>query len=285
MESSLLAKAACAAVLLFGSTAAFALGAEQATPTPAPTASAAPDPCGSILSIVSRPSVTSAVCTVRPHHFEVESGWNNTITTGNGGGNLGSYGVGAVRFGTGDPHFEFLVEPPTKYPSTATSPTANAWGDSGFGLRKELGYTSNWLWGVNGIVTVPTGSRAYSAGGTQFTGNFNWAYTVTPIIGFAGTLGFNQLRAFNAAGASQPYFAFIPTLEATATLPGPSQLFAEYAYYSQAGIGLGSKALVDFGYMHTFGPHLVFDVEYGDWVTTLAGARQHYVGAGLSFMN
>ena len=253
-------------------------------PTPSPTTSPVANPCGSILSIVSRPAVTTTVCTVQPHHFEVESGWNNTITIGNGAGHLGSYGIGAIRFGTGDPRFEFLVEPPTKFPSPAGSPTANGWGDSGFGLRELLGYTANWCWGVNGIVTVPTGSRAYSAGGTQFTANFNWTYAVNPVIGLAGTVGFNQLRAYSTVGVSQPYFTFIPTLEATATLAGPSQLFAEYAYYSQAGIGVGSKGLVDFGYLHTFGPHLVFDVEYGDF-TTVAGAHQHYVGAGVSFMN
>lgn len=284
LESSLLAKVACAAVLLFSGAAASALGAEPTTPTPAPTASPAADPCGAILSIVSRPSITTAVCTVRPHHFEIESGWNNTVTTGNGAGNLGSYGIGAVRFGTGDPHFEFLLEPPTRFASSGGGPTANGWGDSGFGLRKELGYTSNWLWGVNALATVPTGDRAYSAGGMQFTGNFNWAYTVNPVIGLAGTLGFNQLRAYDVTGTSRSYFAFIPTLEATAALPGPSQLFAEYAYYSQTGIGIGNKGLLDVGYLHDLGPHVVFDIEYGDF-TTVAGAHQHYVGAGLTFMN
>lgn len=176
------------------------------------------------MSIVSRPSITTAVCTVRPHHVEVESGWDNTTTTGAGGGSLGSYGIGAIRFGTGDPHFEYLVQPPTKYVPPSGTSTTNTWGDAGFGLRKELGYTSNWLWGVNGVVTVPTGGSAYTAGGMQFTGNFNWAYTVNPVIGLAGTVGVNELRAYNASGTSQSYFAFTPTLETTATLPGPSQL-------------------------------------------------------------
>jgi hypothetical protein len=274
-------------VLLFCSTAAFARGTQQPSPSPSPspTPIAVSDPCGSILSIVSRPAITTTVCTVRPHHIEVESGWNNTTTTGAGGGNLGSYGVGAIRFGTGDPHFEFMLEPPTKYASLDGKTTANAWGDSGFGLREELGYTSNWVWGINGIVTVPTGVRAYSAGGMQFTGNFNWAYAVNSVIGFAGTFGFNSLRSFNPMGVSQSYFAFVPTLEATAALSAPSQLYAEYAYYSQAGAGLGSKEVIDAGYLHDLGPHLVFDIECGESPTTLAGQREHYVGAGLTFMN
>jgi len=273
-------------VLLFSSTAAFVQAADQAppSPSPAPTASAPADPCGSLGSIVSRPSFTTAVCTVRPHHFEVESGWTNTTTTGTGGGNVGNYGIGAIRFGTGDPHFEWSVSPPTDFPKlTQTGP--KGWGDTAIGARKELGYTSNLLWGVNTVITLPTGTHAYSAGGPQYTGNFNWSYTANSVLGFAGTFGFNQLRAYNASGVSQSYFAFIPTLEATASLPGPSQLFAEYVYYSQAGIGLGSKNLFDFGYSHAFGPHLIFDIEYGESPTLLNSQRQSYVGAGLTFMN
>jgi hypothetical protein len=274
-------------VLLFCSTAAFAHSAEQSSPapSPSPTPSLPADPCGSILSIVSRPAISTTVCTVRPHHFEAESGWNNTTTTGPGGGNLGTYGVGAIRFGTGDSQYELIVLPPTKYPSRTGEPISNTWGDSGLGIRDELGYTSDWLWGVNGVVTVPTGSRQYTAGGTQFTGNFNWAYTINSVLGLGGTFGFNQLRGYNASDVSQPYFAFIPSLEATATLPGPSQLFAEYVHYSQAGIGLGSKTLFDYGYSHVFGPHLLFDIEYGESPTLLGRQRQHYIGAGMSFMN
>lgn len=288
MEPKIITKAVSAAVLFVCSMAALAKAAEQAAPSPmpvpSPAASAPADPCGTILSIVNRPVVTNTACTVRPHQFEVESGWNNTITTGQGSSNLGSYGVGAIRFGTGDPHFEFSISPPIDNRAPSGTIT-NGLSDSGFGVRDELGYSANALWGVNAAVTLPTGARAFSAGGTQFTGNFNWSYTVNPVLGLAGTLGFNQLRAYNTAGVSQPYFAFVPTLEGTASLPGPSELYAEYAYYSQTGITAGSKSLLDFGYSHVFGPHLLFDVEYGESPTMLQGQRQHYIGAGLSFMS
>ena len=142
------------------------------------------------------------------------------------------------------------------------------------------------MYGVNGVFTVPTGKPAFSAGNAQFTGNFNWGYTVNSEFGLSGTLGFNALSAYNAGGQPQSYFAFIPTLEATAALPGgPSELFGEYAYFSQAGPNLGSKSYLDFGYIRDFGPHLQFDVEYGFSPTVINGQKQHYIGAGLSFMN
>ena len=130
------------------------------------------------------------------------------------------------------------------------------------------------------------GKPAFSAGNAQFTGDFNWGYTVNSEFGLSGTLGFNALSAYNAGGQPQSYFAFIPTLEATAALPGgPSELFGEYAYFSQTGPNLGGKSYLDFGYIRDFGPHLQFDVEYGFSPTVINGQKQHYIGAGLSFMN
>jgi hypothetical protein len=94
------------------------------------------------------------------------------------------------------------------------------------------------------------------------------------------------LSGFNAAGAAQSYFAFIPSIELSAALPGgPSQISAEYAYFSAAGPGLGSKSLVDFVYQRDFGNHIQFDAEYGFSPTVINAQKQHYIGAGLSFMN
>ncbi|HEX3370432.1 MAG TPA: hypothetical protein VHS56_12700, partial [Candidatus Cybelea sp.] len=66
-------------------TAGGALGQPAPSPAPSPTPSGPSDPCGSLLSIVNRPSVTTGVCTVRTGHFDVENGYTNTTTTGPGG--------------------------------------------------------------------------------------------------------------------------------------------------------------------------------------------------------
>ena len=152
--------------------------------------------------------------------------------------------------------------------------------------KYELGYKSNAIWGVYGAIAYPTGSNAFTAGNAQFTGDFNGAYTINSEFSLAGTLSFNALSGINAAGAAQSYFAFIPSLELSAALPGgPSQISAEYAYYSAAGPNLPSKSLIDFVYQRDFSNHLQFDVEYGFSPTVINEQKQHYVGAGLSFMN
>ncbi len=271
-----------------------AFGQPQATPSsspaPAVSPSAAPsapsDPCGSLLSIVNRPTVSTGVCTVRTGHFDLENGYTNTTTGGAGGGSNANYPQSLLRVGTADPHLDFEFGLPSRETSTVGQPTVTGTSDVSIATKYELGYSSSADWGVYGAITYPTGNKAFTAGNAEFTGDFDWGYTINSEFSLAGTLSFNALSGTNAAGASQSYFAFIPSLELSAALPGgPSQISAEYAYFSAAGAGLGSKSLVDFVYQRDFGNHVQIDVEYGFSPTVINGQKQHYIGAGLSFMN
>ncbi len=255
-----------------------------ASPSPSPSPSPPSDPCGSILSIVTRPTVTTGVCTVRAHKVLLENGYTNTTVTGPGGGQSVSYPQSFLRIGTGDSHLEFAISPPSSNASSVGGAAVGGTSDVNFGAKYELGYNANAVWGVNAQVSTPSGSRAFTAGGAQYTGNFNWGYTLNSEFSLAGTLGFNSLAGYNASGDVAHYFAFIPSMELEASLPANSQLFAEYAYFTQAGVGLGSRSLFDFGYQKDIGPHVQFDVEYGIQPTVLNGQQVHYVGAGLSFM-
>lgn len=284
-------RCALALALCLAATGAYAC-AQTASPTasPSPAPSATPsgpsDPCGSILSTVNRPTFTTGVCTLQTGHFDIENGYTNYVTTGPGGGNDGTYPQSLVRVGTFDPHLDVELGLPSFNRASTGGTITSGWSDLNVGAKYELGYGARWLYGVNTVVTLPTGSKAFSAGNAQFTGNFNWSYAVNSVIGVAGTLGFNAMSAYNAAGSPQSYFAFVPTLEVSAALPGtPNQLFGEYAEFSQAGPNLGGRSYFDFGYERDFGPHVQFDVEYGFSPTLVAGQKQHYVGAGLSFMH
>jgi hypothetical protein len=290
----LFAAASFACALGASGAAACAQTAPSPSPaaSPAPTASATPsapsDPCGSILSIVNRPTISTGVCTVQTGKYVIENGYSNTVTTGPGGGNTaiaGQNDVG-IRFGTFDPHFDLEFTPPNYAVTSVGGARVTGSTDMAVGAKYELGYTSNALWGVAGFVTIPSGTPTFTAGNAQFTGDLNWGYTINSTFGVNGTFAFNALSGFNSAGQAQSYFAFIPSLEVTAALPGgPNELYGEYAYFSQAGPNLGSKNLFDFGYIRDFGPHVQLDVEYGFSPTSINGQKQHYVGAGLSFMN
>jgi hypothetical protein len=264
--------------------------APSVSPSPAASPSATPsapsDPCGSILSIVTRPTVTTGVCTVRTGHFLLENGYANTTTSGSGGGSNANYPQSLLRIGTADPHLDFEFGFPSSETSSVGQPTVTGTSDVSLATKYELGYSSNADWGVYGAITYPTGSKAFSAGNTQLTGDFNGAYAIDSEFSLAGTLSFNAFSALSAGGVPQSYFCFLPSLELSAALPGgPSQISAEYAFFSAAGPGLGGKSLIDFVYQRDLGGHLQFDAEYGFSPTTINGQKSHYVGAGLSFMN
>jgi len=259
--------------------------AASPSPSPSPTPSAQADPCGSILSIVTRPTVTTGVCTVRPRHVLIETGYTNTTTTGSGGGETSTYPQAFLRLGTGDPHLEYDFTPPSATASSVGGTSVAGTSDMNFGVKDELGYTAAASWGVNAQVSIPSGSRAFTAGGAQYTGNFNWSYTLDSEFSLAGTFGFNDLAGYGGNGAVQHYFAFIPSLELEAALPASSQFFVEYAYFTQAGIGLGPRSVIDFGLQKDLGTHWQIDVEGGIQPTVLNDQKAHYIGAGLAFMN
>jgi hypothetical protein len=266
-----------------------AAAADPASPAPSPAPSVAPaaapsDPCGSIISIVTRPTVTTSVCTVRTGRVLIENGYTNTTTTGPGGGVTVSYPQSLIRIGTSDPHLEFSVTPPSFNRSSLGGSVATGYSDINVGAKYEIGYNRTASWGANAFVTIPTGARAFTAGAAQYTGNLNWSDAIGPVFSLSGTFGFNALNGYNSAGNVQPYFSFIPSVVLAAGLPGPASAFAEYAYFSQIGPGLGSKSLVDFGYSHDLGRNVQVDVEYGFSPTPINGQKSSYAGAGLSLM-
>ncbi len=275
---------AAAIVLYCCAGAVPAIAQTPPSPSPAATTTPVPDPCGSIISIVTRPSVSTSVCTVREGHADVENGYTNSTTTGSGGGSTISYPQSLVRVGVG-PHMEISFSPPSFNRTSVGGAIASGSSDMSGGVKWELGYNAKASWGANVQVSAPTGDPAFTAGATQYTGNVNWSYTLSPVWSASGTLGFNSLSALNAGGRYQSYGVFIPSIVLTLSLPAGSAAFGEYAYFSHAGPGLAARSVIDFGYVHDLGSHVQLDVEYGFQPTLINGQRSHYVGAGVSFMN
>lgn len=251
----------------------------QAAPSPAPTQ----NPCDGMLNLINRPTLASAPCAVPPNHVLVENGYANVVSTGPAAGVAANYPQSVIRIGTFDPNFEVDIFAPNYTHSNASAPSG--WGDFSIGTQFHLGQSGNAVWGGGAIVSIPTGNRAFTAGAAQYTADFNWVYNLGPVFGLFGTESFNALSAPNASGNAQSYFAFIPSTGVSAQLSPASVIYGEYNYFSQEGPGLSGKSLFDFGYEQALGPHVVFDVEYGFQPPDASGQKQHYFGAGLSFMN
>jgi hypothetical protein len=280
-----LATAAVAASLLLAPGAARAQAAPPATPAPSPSPSAAPnpigpslgnnDPCTSISAIVTRPSVTNSVCTVRPNHVEIETGYLNA--TFSGGGNTVTYPQALIRIGTQIPALELQIAPPGLTRTNASGVTTGS-TDVGAGLKYVFGYTPKFNWGGQVFFTAPTGTNGFSANGTNATYALNAGYTLGPVFSVATTLAANALT-----NGAQRWSSFVPSFVVSAALPNTTGLYAEIATFSNAnGPGTPTKTQYIYGLYRDLGPRLQLDASTAISPTAATG-KYHAVGFGLSY--
>ena len=253
--------------------------AASPSPTPAPNpigpAFGANDPCTSISAIVTRPSVTNSVCTVRPDHVSVETGYINT--TFSGGGNVVTYPNALIRVGTKIPALELQIAPPSIVRTSAGGLMTGS-TDVGAGLKYVFGYTPKFNWGGQAFFTAPTGLNGVSANGTNSTYALNAGYTLSPVFSLATTLAANSLT-----NGPQRWSSFVPSLVLGASLPNSNGVFAEIATFSQVnGPGTQTRTQYMFGAFHDVGPRLQLDVSTAISPTASTG-KYHTVGFGLSY--
>ena len=256
------------------------------TPSPSPSPSPTPnpigpalgnnDPCTSLSAIVGRPSVTNSVCTVRPNHIELETGYLN-VTSSSGGGNTVTYPQSLIRIGTKIPALEVQIAPPEVMRTSAGGLTTGT-TDIGAGLKYVFGYSAKFNWGGQAFFTAPTGSNAFSSHGTNETYALNAGYALTPVFSLATTLATNSLT-----NGSQRWSSFVPSLVLGASLPNSSGVFAEIATYSDAnGPGTPTRTQYLYGVFRDLTPRLQVDAS-SSFSPTASTGRYHSVGFGLSY--
>lgn len=265
----------------------------QSTPSPSPSensptpvSSSAPstyfpalrnnDPCTSLSAIVTRPTISNSVCTVRPNHVLIETGYQNT--TAAGGGNTVIYPQTLIRVGTAVPALEVDLAPPSAARTNAGGLKANGTTDVGFGLKYVFGYTPKFNYGGQIFATAPTGLNGFSAGGAQTTYALQAGYTISPVFSLTGV---TQLASLND-GTSR-WSSFIPSLVLTASLPQSSGVFAEIARFSHAtGPGTPTRTQYIAGVYHDIGRRLQLDTSIGISPTVATG-KYHYFSFGASY--
>jgi hypothetical protein len=256
------------------------------SPAPSPSPSAAPnpigpalganDPCTSLSAIVTRPTVTNSVCTVRPNHVEVETGYLNTTST-SGGGNTVTYPQTLIRVGLKIPALEFQFAPP-EITSTNAGGAMTGTTDVGAGLKYVFGYSAKFDWGGQAFFTVPTGSKALSANGNNQTYALNAGYALSPVFSVATTLGTSLLT-----NGHQNWNSFAPSFVLSAALPNSTGLYGEIATFSNAnGPATATRTQYIYGLYRDLGPRLQVDASASVSPTTATG-RYHGVGFGLSY--
>jgi hypothetical protein len=255
--------------------------AASPSPSPAPNpigpAFGANDPCTSISAIVTRPSVTNSVCTVRPNHVEIEMGYLNSTTPG--AGNTVTYPQTLIRIGTQIPALELQLAPPQIVRSSAGGPpTAIGSSDVGAGLKYVFGYTPKFNIGGQVFFTAPTGTNGVSANGSTAAYALNAGYTFSPVFSVATTLQSQSLT-----NGAQRWSSFVPSLNLGLSLPNSSGIYAEISQFSQAnGPGTPTRTQYIYGVYRGFGPRLQLDAS-ASLSPTVSTGKYHAVGFGLSY--
>ena len=257
----------------------------QPSPAPVPQPSSSPsslfpalgtnDPCTSISAIVTRPTVSNSICTVRPNHVLVETRYQNVTSAG--GGNTVGYPQTLVRVGTNVPALEFDLAPPSLMRTNTGSATLGT-TDVGAGLKYVFGYTPRFSYGGQVFVTAPTGLNGFSADGPQTTYGLQASYALSPAFSLGGVAQFAALTN----GATR-WSSVIPSLVLSATLPGSTGLFGEIAQFSHAtGPSTPTRTQYILGAYHDAGQQIQLDASIGISPTVSTG-RYHYLGFGLSY--
>ena len=254
--------------------------AASPSPSPAPNpigpAFGANDPCTSIAALVTRPSVTNSVCTVRPNHVLVETGYQNV--SGEGGGNTVTYPQTLIRVGTAIPALEFDVTPPQIMRGNPGGVVTIASTDVGAGLKYVFGYTPKFNYGGQVFFTAPTGLNGGSADGSTASYALNAGYTLSSVFSLAGTVTVQSVT-----NGAQRWSSVVPSLVLGVTLPNATGLNLEMAEFTHAnGPGTPARTQYLLGVYRDIGPRVQLDTSFA-FSPTGATRRYRYVGFGASF--
>jgi hypothetical protein len=232
-------------------------------------------------ALVSRPSFSTAACTVKPHDLLVESGYTNTAASGRGATNTIDYPQTNLRVGIGR-DLEFDLDPES-YERTSTTPKIAGGSDTSLGAKYEFGYTSRFVYGVNALLTTNSGDPAFSGNGDGVLANINAAYSASPAVGVFGTAGYNAQSA-GSPSAPMRFHGVDPSLGVSISLVSNLTYYGEGFGQSSTGPGLGGRYGFDTGFEEDIGSRLQLDASYYDFTGVQGGLHLHSVGFGAAYL-
>lgn len=245
------------------------LAASLATPSPSPSP-AASDVCGGqhtgLLAALDRPSIGFSPCAVKPGEGLAELGYSNAWGPG---GSLATYPQGFVRFGAA-PNLELDL-------------IAGGRFDSGFGAKYEFWHGGGRALASDFLYTAPTGAAAFTAGGPTETLNVDYSMSISPVLGFATTVGAQSGFAATRNGNSGRFFNVLPSAVLSDQWNPRAQAFVEAYGQSRTRPDGGALFGMDAAVQYLLAPQLEIDVEAGRTVTDVTRSRYAGFGFGVRF--
>ena len=261
----------------------------QQPPSSDPPNAVDPAPCLNLFQLVSRPTVTTAACAVRPRRVLLEAGYTNQTTSALTGGNLTTYPQALLRIGLfRNNELDLFV--PSASRQSSPAPATTGLGDSAAGYHYQLPVMGKAIIGFNSFVTFPTGAIGFTAGGTGLTLNVDWAYSFSPRIGLSGTLGYSAQSAQTGGGLPQTvgtafrrFAAFNPSVVVTKSLGTTAQAYLEVFGTTKTSPGGSGRYLYDAGVQKQLSANLQVDLSAGQTFTPSSGnTHVRYFSVGFA---
>lgn len=230
-----------------------------------------------MLATLNRPTIGFSACAVKQHESVWELGYNNQPQSD--GSRVSIYPQGFIRFGAGR-GLEFDVIGPgyvvARQPSGAVQ---RGFLDTGVGAKYEFFNDAASAVAVDLLYILPTGAPAFTFGAPVATLNLDYGRSLSPVSGFATTVGIQSSYAQDLQGNSARFVSFAPSVAFTTQANPRTQFYFEAFGQTRIRPDGGTLFGLDGGIQYMLAPQFEIDAELGQTVTDLI--RGHYLGIGL----
>ncbi|HVT62242.1 MAG TPA: hypothetical protein VHD33_01990, partial [Legionellaceae bacterium] len=239
--------------------------------------SATDDTTPGMLSLVNRPTIAVSAFTMPLHEVMIESGYNSVKKTDQSK-RVSLYPFTQIRTGLPN-NGEFLVLLPI-YVDNPVFPFTG-WSPIGLGLKKEIYTSSATVFSLNGIGTLPSGSKYYGEQG--FSGKLSGiiAHTFNNYFSVSSMLSV----MYQNVSASQPdkqFASFNPDIVASFNITPAIVLYGEVYGQTRVSNTLGSGFNADEGFVFLVKDNMTMDIEISQRLSGHLGGFDSYIGAGFA---
>jgi hypothetical protein len=256
------------------------LVAAAAAASPSPSPSPSPDPCGgattNLLAALNRPTIGFSACAVKPHESVWEFGYNNVAQSD--GSHIAIYPQSFIRFALAR-RLEFDVIAPLYAVQQFQGTVQRGFLDSGIGAKYEFFHDESSVAAADLLYSIPTGATNFTAGAPIATLNLDYGRALSPVSGFATTIGIQSSYAQDFNGRSARFTSLVPSVAFTTQTNQRTQFYVEAFGQTRIRPDGGTLFGINGGIQYLLLPCLELDAELGQTSTDLAHA--HYLGFGL----
>jgi opacity protein-like surface antigen len=232
------------------------------------------DPCGSLLAVLNRPTVSDSVCVVKPGKIIIEAGTQYQDTYPHHGHSIN---LPEIQLRLGLPYStEFTVLPPNYISPQGFD---GGYGATVAGIKHQFVTHGKWTSAIEGLITFPTGADNLGSDGTGFALNKLVNYDVTDALAVELMVGVSTATLSTQAGGDR-YTSFNPDLVISWLFTQSLQGYAEFYGQTKTAPHQGSGFNADAGIQYLPTDYIELDIEYGQRLSGELGYFSRYIGAG-----